>query len=262
MEHPITVHCVPAGQHEPTIERSNRTLKENIRCVMNHIPVRRLPRRCMIELVYATTFWLNCRTTGVSPTMSAQELMTGVACNARTHGKFQFFQYIQAHCEDTNNTMKPRTVDVINLRPTGQLTNGFYAYDINTGQQIHRKRATAIPMPQVVIDKPESNALEQGMPTGLEFEIERPITILDLDTEDNQDDDDASNQSYTDNNYQDTDEESLVSVIDENEAIADSSQLRFNIPDNNDATHPDQGGVDAAPTEEPEAGQDEPTEAG
>eukprot|EP00536_Pseudo-nitzschia_multiseries_P012709 jgi/Psemu1/32890/gm1.32890_g len=262
MEHPITVHCVPAGQHEPTIERSNRTLKENIRCVMNHIPVRRLPGRCMIELVYATTFWLNCRTTGVSPTMSPQEIMTGVACNARTHGKFQFFQYIQAHCEDTNNTMKPRPVDAIYLRPTGQLTDGFYAYDINTGQRIHRKRAIAIPMPQVVIDKLESNALEQGMPTGLEFEIERPITILDLDTKDNQDDDDASDQSYTDNNYQDMDEESLVSVIDENEAIADSNQLRFNIPDDNDATPPDQGGVDAAPTGEPEGGQDEPTEAG
>eukprot|EP00536_Pseudo-nitzschia_multiseries_P008127 jgi/Psemu1/19634/gm1.19634_g len=39
MEHPITVHFVPAGQHEPTIERSNRTLKENIQRVVNHIPV-------------------------------------------------------------------------------------------------------------------------------------------------------------------------------------------------------------------------------
>eukprot|EP00536_Pseudo-nitzschia_multiseries_P006584 jgi/Psemu1/15677/gm1.15677_g len=44
MEYPITVHCVPAGQYEPTIKRSNRTLKENIQCVINHIPVNRLPR--------------------------------------------------------------------------------------------------------------------------------------------------------------------------------------------------------------------------
>eukprot|EP00536_Pseudo-nitzschia_multiseries_P006583 jgi/Psemu1/15676/gm1.15676_g len=156
--------------------------------------------------------------------MSAQELMTGVACNARTHGKFQFLQYIQAHCEDTNNTMKPRTVDDVYLKPTGQLTDGFYAYDINTGHHIHQQRATAIPMPQVVIEKLEANALEQGMPTGLEFEIERPITILDLDTDYNQDDDDASDQSYVDN-YQDHEEESLVSVIDEDEAVADSNQL-------------------------------------
>eukprot|EP00536_Pseudo-nitzschia_multiseries_P006631 jgi/Psemu1/15767/gm1.15767_g len=176
MEYPIIVHCVPARQHEPTIKRSNRTLKENIRCVVNHIPITRLPCRCLIELVYATVFWLSCRTTGESLPMSAQELMTGMACNARTHDKFPFLKYIQAHCKDTNNTMKPRT-----------LTEGFYAYGINTGQQIHRKRATAIPMPQVVIDKLEANALEQGMPTELEFKIEQPITILDLDTEDNQD---------------------------------------------------------------------------
>eukprot|EP00536_Pseudo-nitzschia_multiseries_P018200 jgi/Psemu1/54543/gm1.54543_g len=70
MDYPITMHCVPAGQHEPTIERSNQTLKENIRCVVNHIPVSRLPRRCLIELVYATVFWLNCRTTGVPPPYS------------------------------------------------------------------------------------------------------------------------------------------------------------------------------------------------
>eukprot|EP00536_Pseudo-nitzschia_multiseries_P018919 jgi/Psemu1/58020/gm1.58020_g len=211
------------------------------------------PRRCLIKLVYATVFWMNYRTMGVLPTMSAQELMTGLAYNARTHGKFQFLQYIQAHCKDTNNTMKAQTVNAVYLQPTEQLTEGFYAYHINTGQQIHQRRVTAIPMPQVVIDKLEANALEQGMSTGLKFEIDQPVTILDLDTDDNQDDDDASDQAYVDN--PDNEEESLVSVIDEDKTGADSHLVDEQLlsmedsMDNSIAPCPEELGMDPLPAE-------------
>eukprot|EP00536_Pseudo-nitzschia_multiseries_P004123 jgi/Psemu1/9293/gm1.9293_g len=60
----VYIQMIQTDQHETAIERNNRTLKENIRCWMNHIPTTCLPTRCLIELVYAMTFWLNCQTTG------------------------------------------------------------------------------------------------------------------------------------------------------------------------------------------------------
>eukprot|EP00536_Pseudo-nitzschia_multiseries_P005407 jgi/Psemu1/12510/gm1.12510_g len=157
------------------------------------------------------------------------ELIMGLACNTRTHGKYQFLQYIQAHCEDSNNTMKAGMVDA----------------------RIHQKRATTLPMPQVVIDELEANALEQGMPTGLKFEIDRPITTHDLDTEDNYDDNDASGQSYVDG--PDGEDGSLVSVIDKDEAVIDSHLAEEHPPIQDDAdnntNNPKELGVDAEPEE-------------
>eukprot|EP00536_Pseudo-nitzschia_multiseries_P016220 jgi/Psemu1/45365/gm1.45365_g len=64
--------------YEPTIERSNRTVKENLRSVFNNLPVAKLPKRCIIEIVYSATFWLNCRITSVCGMTPIRELMTGI----------------------------------------------------------------------------------------------------------------------------------------------------------------------------------------
>eukprot|EP00536_Pseudo-nitzschia_multiseries_P001197 jgi/Psemu1/2723/gm1.2723_g len=109
---PVTVHSVPAGQHEPSIKYSNLTVKENLlQSVFNNLPITTLPKRCVIKMVHIPVFWQNCsRTTSVCETTPIRELMTRIPCGMATMGKFQFLQYIQApHHEDTDNTLKPRT---------------------------------------------------------------------------------------------------------------------------------------------------------
>ncbi|VEU34053.1 unnamed protein product [Pseudo-nitzschia multistriata] len=195
---PVEMRCVAAGQHEPTIERSNRTLKENVRCYVNHLPFKKLPKRCLIELIYAATYWLNCRTVGVHKTKSVRELMTGVCLNASEDCKFQFIEPILAHVDDTDNTMKPRAVDALYLRPTGSTTGGFYAFDINSCKRIHRKSATATPLTKAIVQQVARIAEGQQMPTGIYFgDAGGNTTILDLDDSPNMDDDDASDASYS-----------------------------------------------------------------
>eukprot|EP00536_Pseudo-nitzschia_multiseries_P000823 jgi/Psemu1/1867/gm1.1867_g len=102
-------------------------------------------------------------------------------------------------------------------------------------------RAILCPTASVVMDKLEANALEQGMPTGLH----------DLDTEGNYDDDDASDQYYV--NGPDGEDESLVSVIDKDEAIIDSHLADEHPPVQDDADNnvndPEELGVDPEPEE-------------
>ncbi|VEU41596.1 unnamed protein product [Pseudo-nitzschia multistriata] len=230
MKPPIQLHCVPAGQHEPTVERSNRTVKENVRSIFTSLPIKRLPKRCLIELVYAVTFWLNCRTTGVSPTISARELLTGNVFDAN-EVRFQYMEYIQAHHRDTDNTMKPRADNAVYMRPTGSLAGGFFAYDVNTGQLIRRQTGVSLPMPDAVIKRLEGIAKAESMPQGLVFGYQQGLTtILDLHTEDPVgDDNDATDGSYNpadDDSHQSnqpSDESVALGFIDEARAIAESN---------------------------------------
>eukprot|EP00536_Pseudo-nitzschia_multiseries_P009651 jgi/Psemu1/23835/gm1.23835_g len=89
MEEPITTRCVPpAGQHEPTIERSNRTLKEAV------------------------------RTVGAGSMGSAREVTTGILLDdANVDANHQSLQYIQAHQQeqqtaDNNSSMNLKTTIV------------------------------------------------------------------------------------------------------------------------------------------------------
>ncbi|VEU33958.1 unnamed protein product [Pseudo-nitzschia multistriata] len=210
---PVDVHCVAAGQHEPTIERSNRTLKETVRCYVNHLPYKKLPKRCVIELIYAATYWLNCRTTGVHRTKSIREIMTGVCLNAGEDCKFQFMEPILAHVDDTDNTMKARAVDALYLRPTGSITGGFYAFDLNTCKRIHRKSATPTPLTKTIIRQVTQIAEAQKMPRGVSFgDATGNTTILDLDDSPNTDDDDASDGTYSNRDADDASVETTLSA--------------------------------------------------
>merc|ERR1712216_648172 len=54
---PIDFFPVGAGDHEPYVERDNRTFKERFRCIFAGLPFKRITVRMIIELGYAITFW-------------------------------------------------------------------------------------------------------------------------------------------------------------------------------------------------------------
>lgn len=76
----VTLNVVARDENVPEIERHIRTPKERCRETFNMLPFRRIPKRMMIELVYAMNFWLHSLRTfdGVSSTVSPRKLVPPV----------------------------------------------------------------------------------------------------------------------------------------------------------------------------------------
>ena len=89
--------------------------------------------------------------------------MTGVLLDTNKHARFQFGEYILAHSDLTNNTMDKRATDAIYLRPSGNKQGGFFAFDIRTGERIHRMYATSVPTTNTVIERVHEIAKQQGV---------------------------------------------------------------------------------------------------
>jgi hypothetical protein len=126
----------------------------------------------IIELVYASNFWLNCfpADDGASATLSPRAIVDGLQIDFNKHCRLEFGEYVQVH-EDHDNTMLPRTTGTIALRPTGNDQGGFYFYSLSSGRRINRNHWTPLPMPADVIDRVHKLAKKDKMGNGgLSFE--------------------------------------------------------------------------------------------
>ena len=199
----ITINPTARDEHVGDVERYIRTVKERMRCVYNTLPFDALPKVMLIELAKFATFWLNCfpHHTGISKTQSPRLLVTGEHVDFNKHCRYEFGQYVQCH-EQHDNTMAPRTIGAIALRPTGNRQGSYYFLSLTSGRVITRNHATALPMPAEVIQRVHQLAQSQEMQPGLAFG-NRDNRILFLDENNELFDDD--DESYED--VQDMDED-------------------------------------------------------
>ena len=199
----ITINSTARDEHVGDVERYIRTVKERMRCVYNTLPFDALPKVMLIELAKFATFWLNCfpHHTGISKTQSPRLLVTGEHVDFNKHCRYEFGQYVQCH-EQHDNTMAPRTIGAIALRPTGNRQGSYYFLSLTSGRVITRNHATALPMPAEVIQRVHQLAQSQEMQPGLAFG-NRDNRILFLDENNELFDDD--DESYED--VQDMDED-------------------------------------------------------
>ena len=168
----INLNTTSQDEHEPHIERFNRFLKERCRMCFSTLPFLRMPRRMTVELVYLQVFWINFYIPRdyISTTLSPGTIMTGrvydynMLCGSGT----QFGTYVRTH-ENTDNTMRSRTVSAITLRPTGNAQGAFYYYSLATGRRLIRRRCTPIPMPDEIISRVHFIATRQKQPDGFAF---------------------------------------------------------------------------------------------
>jgi hypothetical protein len=79
-------------------------------------------------------------------------IITGQKMDYNHHCKYQFGQYVQMH-EQHDNSMAPRTIGALALCPTGNAQGNFYFFSLSSGQVINQAHATALPMPDDVIDR-------------------------------------------------------------------------------------------------------------
>ena len=212
--------------HVGDIERYIRTVKERMRAIYNTLPFQKIPARLIIEMAKTAVFWLNAFPTagGASQQMSPRTIVTGQQVDYKRHWQFQFGEYAQTH-EEHNNSMNPRTIGAIALRPVGNGQGSFYFMSITTGRVLNRQHATALPMSDEVIDKIHRMARQQKTNPGLGF----------ADQNLNPDEDD---ETYHDDNYVDNedDEDDETYHDGNNDEHEDEDELSYD-DDEDDNTH-------------------------
>ena len=137
------------------------------------LPYTHLPKRLIIELVYRNVFWTNSFTSkgGISKTQSPRSIVTGIEINYKDHCQLEFGEYVHTH-EEHDNSMQPRTIGALALRPTGNAQGGHFFLSLHTGRVINRRQRawTRLPMPQEVINQVHRLARRNNAPPGLTFQ--------------------------------------------------------------------------------------------
>jgi hypothetical protein len=178
-------------EHVPDIERCIRTLKERTRCTYNVTPFDHFPPRMIIEMVFLSVFWVNAfpHKFGVSQTLSPRTIVTGLGIDYDKHCRVEYGQYVQTHEKD-DDTMTPRTIGALALRPTGNQQGGYYFYSLMSGQQLHRTHWMELPMPAEVKDRVHGLARRANAHQGLTFTDGHGNNLATLYPDDDDDDSD------------------------------------------------------------------------
>ena len=235
----IDLICCDKNAHVHFIERGIRFTKERIRGVRSMQPFKKIPRRLLMETIYAIVPLMNAvtRKGGVHPTMSPREIVTGKKLVIPPFVPGTFVYGVPGG--SSSATDKLRSFEALYLRPNDG-GGGHFVYNINTKQRNSVPRVIGIegkgiPMTDAIIKTINDQGEHENQPDGLIFgDINNHTTILDLESskqgeeDPENDDDDASDRSYTPD--------------DEDSILSDDHDLPMHDADNNpDGYHEDAG---------------------
>jgi hypothetical protein len=107
---------------------------------------------------------------GAVRTIVAPEILLHVPLNHEQQCLFPILGFVQAHDEPVPaNTLQPRTLDCIYLRPaTNNVQGGHEVYNLATKRVITRRKLTTLPVSAAVIMAVEAIARSEGQ-TGLKL---------------------------------------------------------------------------------------------
>ena len=255
----IALNITAEDEHEPHIERFNRTIKERCRMVLAMTPFTKIPRRMVIELVYGQTFWYNFTIPEdyISKTYGPGTLILG-----RTYDYTKlcgtgssYGEYVQTH-EKIDSTMKPRTVSAICLRPSGNQQGSFYYYSLNTGRRLHRRKATTLPMPQEIIDRVHHIANLQNAPDGIAFTKKDGTPYFTDEDDDSIQDNEHAAEDDGDNN---SDNSSQNSEGTETTGVVDAAETAgMDVDNETTGVHGNINNIDHQEIDEVDTEEDEP----
>jgi hypothetical protein len=185
---PTVLNIADADDHVSEAERSIRTIKERVRCTVQGLPYRRIPKvmmRAVVEGAHKSLNQFPARN-GASDELSPLTIMTGTPSPDYHDFKIELGAYAHVF-EDNNptNTNKTRSTGAIALTQTGNAQGGYYFMSLTTGKRLSRQQWTALPIPDGVIATVEAMAEAEEQPLmgngGPEFEWSQGIPILDED---------------------------------------------------------------------------------
>ena len=123
-------------------------------------------------MIYNCVLWINAFPPkgGVSESISPHTLLTGVRFDYNYHCKLAFGAYAQVHEEIfPKNSQQALTLGAMCLGPSGNLQGGYNFMNLRTGKRLTRRKWTALPMPQEVIDCVNKIGEADGQPSLLIF---------------------------------------------------------------------------------------------
>jgi hypothetical protein len=73
----LIVNTTAAKEHVPEVDRRIRLIKERRRGILNTLPLKKMPKIMLIELIYHVVLWLNAFPTksGVSTMLSPRKIV-------------------------------------------------------------------------------------------------------------------------------------------------------------------------------------------
>lgn len=189
----VALNTTARDEHVGDIERFIRTIKECMRATYNTLPYRNMPPRLIIEMAKHAVFWINAfpHANGIAGNRSPRSIITGMHLDHDRHCRYQFGEYVQTH-EEHDNTMAPRTIGALALRPTGNAQGSFHFFSLSSGRVITRNRATVLPMPDDVIAQVHRIARRQKSHPGLLFADRAQMAVDDDMADDAESNDDDS----------------------------------------------------------------------
>jgi hypothetical protein len=155
-----------AKDHVPEIERAIRTVKETIHATIHGMPYHRLPRAMVKELLSMAVRTNNMlpHADGISDTMSPATIVTGLPKPNFNTMTLEFGSYVQVYYGTSNNA-KSRTLGAIATNPKGNSNGDHFFMSLETGERIHWRSWTNLPISDAGISRVEAIASDEGMPT-------------------------------------------------------------------------------------------------
>ena len=115
---PIHLDPIATDDHVSDVEKSIRTIKDDLRTLTQGLPFKRVPRAMVTAMV---TFANRCRNLfptpdGISVSLSPLSIVTGAPPADYNHMSLEFGTYVQIFNDNSpSNTMTPRTTGAIAL---------------------------------------------------------------------------------------------------------------------------------------------------
>ena len=164
---PTLFDPVAADDHVGEIERSNRTVKADLRTMTQSLPFTRWTRLMIEEAVRTVIRARNqfASHDGISTSLSPLTIVTGAPPPDYNKMSLEFGTYVQVFNDnDPTNTMAPRTTGAIALSSLGNSKGDYSFMSLDTGQKLIRHQWTALPMPSSVINQVTQLAKREGQP--------------------------------------------------------------------------------------------------
>ena len=192
-----------SGQKEkdPFAERTIRVIKERTRGIYNTLPYKLTHKLLSLLVLFSASRISMVPSVSDNTGASGWERFYGIKLDYKKNFKAGFGDYVQAHNNASDNTMKSRTTGGLTLYDSGNKQGSWYIYNLETGRIIKRNRFTILPMPDEVINYLNHQAEAQGQDGDLEFTIglRRPRNLVDEDQDQvNEDDAETEYDKYMD----------------------------------------------------------------
>ena len=153
--------------HEPRMERNNRTVKNQVRVALHRSTHKTIPKIMTQELVEGSAEKLNLfpARKGISSHYSPETLVTGKSLDYNKHCTFEFGDCVNVTAwNHPRDDMRERTLDGVYLQPADSDQGGHRVMDLTAGKVTTRgKKLTATPLTETVKNTVEQMAINEGI---------------------------------------------------------------------------------------------------